>query len=99
MADQNATMKFLTRVLSRQREFVECRQFFDSLFSNKLGQCRKLHRTARSVVILDEAQILPTTLLAPCMSALRALRHYGTSIVMCTVTQPALGIERIFSVG
>src|SRR5215469_553544 len=29
MADQNATMKFLTRVLSRQRQFVECRQAAD----------------------------------------------------------------------
>jgi CRISPR-associated endonuclease/helicase Cas3 len=55
-------------------------QFFDSLYANKPSRCRKLHRIAKSVVILDEAQILPTTLLAPCMSALRALRHYGTSI-------------------
>ena len=74
-------------------------QFFDSLFSNKPSRCRKLHRIARSVVILDEAQILPTTLLAPCMSALRALRNYGTSIVLCTATQPALGYREDFRCG
>jgi CRISPR-associated endonuclease/helicase Cas3 len=66
-------------------------QFFDSLFSNRRGQCRKLHRLAKSVVILDEAQTLPVGLLAPCLSVLRALvRGYQTSVVLCTATQPAL---------
>ena len=66
-------------------------QFYDSLFANKPSKCRKLHRLAKSVVILDEAQTLPVGLLAPCLSALRALPAYNASVVLCTATQPALG--------
>jgi CRISPR-associated endonuclease/helicase Cas3 len=66
-------------------------QFFESLFSAHAGRCRKLHNLAKSVVILDEAQMIPLPFLRPCMEAVRELSaSYGASIVFCTATQPAL---------
>ena len=66
-------------------------QFFESLYSNRSSQCRKLHNIADSVVIFDEAQTIPNDYLLPCVSAISQLiQHYHTTAVLCTATQPVL---------
>ncbi len=78
-------------------------QFFESLYSAKPKRCRKLHNITNSVVLLDEAQLIPPEYLAPCVDVIRNLTQapkepgtkrsavpgYGVSLVLCTATQPS----------
>ena len=75
-------------------------QFFESLYRCRSSKCRKIHNMAYSIVILDEAQMLPVPLLKPCLEVLKELSSaYRTSIVLCTATQPALSTTEIFKDG
>jgi CRISPR-associated endonuclease/helicase Cas3 len=68
-------------------------QFLETMFSNRASRCRKLHNICNSVIIFDEAQLLPVVwrnlLVTSVFSPL--VNNYGCSIVLSTATQPAFG--------
>ena len=65
-------------------------QLFESLLSSRKSSCRKIHNIANSVIILDEAQMLPYEQYTSLLSTLKQLvKHYRVTLVLCTATQPA----------
>lgn len=66
-------------------------QLFESLFSNKPSDCRKLHNIVNSVLILDEVQTLPVEFLQPIVDTLDTLKRvFNVSILFTTASQPVL---------
>lgn len=66
-------------------------QFFESLFSNKPSDCRKLHNIAKSVLLFDEVQTLPIAFLQPIVDTFDTLKRvFGNSILFTTASQPVL---------
>ena len=66
-------------------------QLLESLHAAHPGTCRKLHRLAGSVVMLDEIQTLPAKLAVTTLKTLSRLAsdRYGSVVVLATATQPA----------
>ena len=70
-------------------------QFFESLFAYKTSKCRKLHNIANSVIVFDEAQMLPIQYLKPCTRMISELtQNCRDTVLLCTATQPNL--QRFF---
>ena len=64
-------------------------QFFESLYACRTSRCRKLHNICNSVVILDEAQMLPVEFLHPILDVLQSLQaSFKASILFTTATLP-----------
>lgn len=69
-------------------------QFFESLFSSNPSKCRKLHNITNSVIILDEAQSLPDSFLAPILKSIQQLSDvFHCSVLLCTATQPVYSTD------
>lgn len=66
-------------------------QLFESIYANRSSQCRKLHNLSNSVIIFDEAQMLPLAHLHPCTAAMASLvEQFRSTVVLCTATQLSL---------
>lgn len=64
-------------------------QLLESLHDYRTGAVRKLHRIANSVIILDETQSLPVSLLPTILETLRELvDHYGVTVLFSSATPP-----------
>lgn len=64
-------------------------QFFESLYSNRRGKLRKLHNMADSVLIFDEAHLMPQNYLKPCLEGVSYIARYlNSEAVFLTATMP-----------
>ena len=64
-------------------------QFFESVYANKRGKLRKLHNMADSILIFDEAHLMPQNYLQPCLRAIAYITKYlNSETVFLTATMP-----------
>lgn len=64
-------------------------QFFESLYSNKRSKLRKIHNFADSILIFDEAHLMPRDYLQPCLEGVVFLSKYlNSKIMFLTATMP-----------
>ncbi len=73
-------------------------QLFESMFSNRPKDCRKLHNIVNSVLILDEVQTLPLEFLQPIIDGLKSYnRLFSTTVLLTTASLPALKDDPIIN--
>ncbi len=66
-------------------------QFFESIFSNKASQCRKLQGLLNKVILIDEYQTIPPNLIESISDVLNGLvEDYGCTVVLMSATAPNL---------
>ena len=64
-------------------------QFFESLYANKRGKLRKIHNLSDSMIIFDEAHIMPTAYWQPCLRvAAYITRFLHSEAIFLTATMP-----------
>lgn len=64
-------------------------QFFESIFDNKRSRLRKLHNFSNSMIIFDEAHLMPVEYLQPCLRAVSYVtRLLDSEAVFLTATMP-----------
>lgn len=64
-------------------------QFFQSIYHNKSSHLRKLHNMTDSILVFDEAHMLPIEFFHPCLDAIRILtKCYGCEGIFLSATMP-----------
>ena len=64
-------------------------QFFESIYSNRTSKLRKLHNLTDSILIFDEAHMLPSGYFQPCLEAIKILTtRYNCEAIFLTATMP-----------
>lgn len=64
-------------------------QFFESVYANRRGKLRKLHNMADSILIFDEAHLMPVDFLQPCLQAVTHITDtLNSEAVFLTATMP-----------
>ncbi len=64
-------------------------QFFESVYANKRGKLRKMHNMSDSIIIFDEAHLMPEKYLQPCLRAISYItRILNSEAIFLTATMP-----------
>ena len=67
-------------------------QLLEALFGAGTRGARRMHQLAKAVIVFDEIQTLPIKCVHLFNNAINFLvNHCGSSVVLCTATQPLLG--------
>lgn len=87
--DYRKTAKYASENWDAQLIITTAVQFFESIYSNRRGKLRKLHNMADSILVFDEAHLMPVEYLQPCLQAISYITHYFHSeAVFLTATMP-----------
>ena len=66
-------------------------QLMNTCFSGKTSTIRRFHALCNSILVIDEVQTVPGTLLSLFNLAINFLSEIcGTTVVLCSATQPEL---------
>lgn len=87
--DDKIQLKNVTENWNAQIIVTTSVQFFESVYKNKRNKLRKLHNTANSLIIFDEAHMMPTEYLQPCLRAVSFItKLLDSEAVFLTATMP-----------
>lgn len=87
--DYRLTAKLAAENWDAQLIITTAVQFFESIYANKRGKLRKLHNMANSILIFDEAHLMPQNYFQPCLKAISHITKYLKSeAVFLTATMP-----------
>ncbi|GBU21272.1 CRISPR-associated helicase Cas3 [Fibrobacteres bacterium R8-0-B4] len=90
LSDEMKKLQFATENWDAPVIVTTAVRFFETLFAVRTSACRRLHNICNSVVVLDEAQLVPIKHLTPILDTIRLLsKRYRTTFVISTATQPA----------
>ncbi|MGN0136300.1 CRISPR-associated helicase Cas3' [Anaerotignum sp.] len=87
--DERKTAKLACENWDAQVIITTAVQFFESIYSNRRSRLRKLHNMADSILIFDEAHLMPEGFLQPCLEAIVYLTRYlNSEAIFLTATMP-----------
>ena len=87
--DYKTLLKNVTENWNAQIIITTSVQFFESVYKNKRNRLRKLHNMADSMIIFDEAHMMPAQYLQPCLRAVSFItKLLNSEAVFLTATMP-----------
>lgn len=87
--DYISMLKFASENWNAEIIITTAVQFFESLYSNRRQKLRKVHNIANSILVFDEAHLMPENYLQPCLRAIAfATRYLDSEAILLTATMP-----------